>query len=666
MALKRIAWQHRVYRLVWLALAPGLVIWFWWRGRKEPAYRQRITERLGWIPVIPSNAGCLWIHAASVGEVNAAQPLLEQLLERWPSHAVVVSTQTPTGADALAARWGKTLRHVYAPLDSPWAVRRFLERLQPQGLILIEREVWPEWLYQCARLVIPVTLVNARMGAASHQVYERWFGWMRAAWSNLTVAAADTASAQRLISLGATSEKTTVTGNLKFDVRLPDAQAARVPPPAGRRLVVAGSTHAEDENAWLEAWPGIAERHPDALLVLVPRHPQRFAEVADHLRKLNFAFSRSSETASVKDSMSILLVDEMGQLAHWYRSASFCFIGGTLAPVGGHNPLEALNAGQAILFGPHTHNAQILFDDILSHNAGECVRDSRSLRDKSLEWLANPAPLAKRRMAVNEWVSQHRGATQRTLQALAPWLNTIDPNNLRVIESSVEGVHTCWFDAMGMPQATAADFLPDRHVAQIALATGSGRGQALKVVRLNKPLVIRHYFRGGLMAKLSKDRFWPSAIHNSRGMREFTLLRLMNSWSLPVPTPAGAHHHRSVLGDRADIAIGWIPDANNLIQRLQSGPIPETEWRTVGKTIRAMHDRQVFHSDLNAHNLMLDVRGKAWIVDFDKCMVKPDGEWKHRNLSRLLRSLQKELSLRPNLHWQLADWEFLLSGYHSH
>ncbi len=615
--------------------------------------------------MFPSNAGCLWIHAASVGEVNAAQPLLEQLLEQWPSHTIVVSTQTPTGADALAARWGKALRHVYAPLDAPWAVRRFLERLQPQGLILIEREVWPEWLYQCKRLVIPVALVNARMGNASHRVYERWLGWMQAAWSDLRVAAADTASAQRLMSLGAMAEKTAVTGNLKFDVRLPEIQAARVPPPAGRQLIVAGSTHAEDESAWLEAWPDIAERYPEALLVLVPRHPQRFTEVANHLRRLNIAFSRSSEPASMRDGMSVLLVDEMGQLAHWYRSASFCFIGGTLAPVGGHNPLEALNVGQAILFGPHTHNAQILFDDILSHGAGECVQDGPSLRDKSLEWLANPAQLAQRKMVASDWVSQHRGATQRTLQALEPWLDTIDPNSLRAIECFSEGAHTCWFDPEAMSQATAADFLPDRHTVQTDLATGSGRGQALKVVRLSKPLVIRHYFRGGLMAKLSKDRFWPAAIHNSRGMREFTLLRLMKSWSLPVPTPAGAHHHRSVLGDRADIAIGWIPDANNLIQRLQAGPVTETEWRTVGKTIRDMHDRQVFHSDLNAHNLMLDVRGKAWIVDFDKCMVKPDEDWKPRNLSRLLRSFQKEVNRHPNLYWKLADWELLLSGYRS-
>src|SRR5690606_700126 len=159
------------WRLLMRALGPLLLAWFWWRGRREPGYRERLRERLGFIPVAPRHMGGLWLHAASVGEVQAARPLIEALLKEWPAHALVVSTQTPTGLAALRATWGDRIAHRYAPLDTPGAVRRFLDRLQPQALVLIERELWPQWLFACAERALPVVLVNARLTEASARSY---------------------------------------------------------------------------------------------------------------------------------------------------------------------------------------------------------------------------------------------------------------------------------------------------------------------------------------------------------------------------------------------------------------------------------------------------------------------------------------------------------------
>ncbi|WP_337179219.1 3-deoxy-D-manno-octulosonic acid transferase, partial [Hydrogenophaga borbori] len=284
----------RAYRGLSRALAPWLLGWLWWRGRREPGYRDRLGERLGHLPIDPGRFGGLWLHAASVGEVQAARPLIEALLRDWPAHALTVTTQTPTGAAALRAAWGDRIAHRFAPLDTPGAVRRFLDRLQPQALVLVERELWPQWLFECAERALPVLLANARLSEASARSYSRWPGLMRHAWPRLDVAAADGASAERLRALGVPPQRLALTGNLKFDAA-PPAQAQALPPELrSRRLVVAGSTHEGDEAAWLDAWRGLRERHPDALLVLVPRHPQRFDAVAAELRRRGLAFARRS------------------------------------------------------------------------------------------------------------------------------------------------------------------------------------------------------------------------------------------------------------------------------------------------------------------------------------------------------------------------------------
>lgn len=652
----------RAYRGLSRALTPWLLGWLWWRGRREPGYRDRLGERLGRFAIEPGRLGGLWLHAASVGEVQAARPLIEALLHDWPAHALTVTTQTPTGAAALRAAWGDRIAHRFAPLDTPGAVRRFLDRLQPQALVLVERELWPQWLFECAQRALPVLLANARLSEASARTYSRWPGLMRHAWPRLDVAAADGASAERLRALGVPPQRVTLTGNLKFDAA-PPAQAQALPPELGsRRLVVAGSTHDGDEAAWLDAWRGLRERHPDALLVLVPRHPQRFDAVAAELRRRGLAFARRSIGDAVEPQTTVLLADTMGELMHWYRHASLCFVGGTLAPVGGHNPLEPMALGQAFLFGPHTTNAPTLFDEAQAAGAGLAVHDAATLERAVDEALRDPAAWAVRGAAARTLIDAHRGAAQRTQAHLRALLGDVDGSALGPVQVATRDGDTLWHD----PRRVDASDAPRLFEAQAPtehLATGSGRGQARLVQHQGQGLVLRHYRRGGLMARLSEDRFLREAAHRSRAMREFALLRLLRSWRLPVPEAALARHRAHGLVYSADIAVGLIPGSRNLVQRLQSARPTPADWAALGRAIRALHDRQVFHADLNAHNLLLDAQGRAWVVDFDKCAVRPGDAWKADNLARLQRSLRKEATRVHPYHWDEADWTHLTTAY---
>jgi 3-deoxy-D-manno-octulosonic-acid transferase len=665
LALSAVSLPHRAYRLVSRALSLPLLGWLWWRGRREPGYRRDLRHRLGFIPVQPEQFGCIWIHAASVGEVQAVQPLLHALLQEWPAHAVVVSTQTPTGARALHAHWGDQLRHVFAPIDTPGAVARFLDRLQPRLLILVERELWPEWLQQCRAHAVPVALINARLAEKSVRTYQRWAALMRPVWPQVTVAAADTVSAERLLALGVPPERLHDTGNLKFDVAVPAARVTLPPELQDRTLIVAGSTHEGDETVWFDAWPELSSAHPDWLLVLVPRHPQRFDDVARRLQDCGLRHVRRSSGEAPAADTQVMLIDAMGELVHWYQHAALCFVGGTLSPIGGHNPLEPMSVGQPVLFGPHTHNAAPLFDEIARTGAGACVRDARELADAAVRWLTHPPVLAARASAARQLISRNQGSSERCMAVLRPmWAPAHSGNVSRMNTATLAGRRTCWFDPTHLTQVSAQAFDPSAHTSGTALATGSGRGQALLITEGGRGQVLRHYRRGGLMARVSEDRFWRAAPHDSRAMREFSLLRLMRSWQLPVPEPiAASHWPRGPLFYQADIIVGLIPDSANLVQLLQQRPLAAPEWTMVGQAIRRLHERQVFHADLNAHNLLLDGAGRAWVVDFDKCGVRAGDDWKPLNLQRLLRSLRKEATRVTPYHWSEADWAALLAGY---
>lgn len=663
LALNKASLAQRGYRLLLRGLTLPLLGWLWLRGRKDAGYRERLRERLGFIRIEPASMGGLWIHAASVGEVQAARPLIAALRETWPDHAITVSTQSPTGARTLRSHWGDDIRHVFAPIDTPGATRRFLDRLQPSLLVLIEREIWPEMLWQCRQRLTPVALVNARLSADSAQFYQRWRALMAPVWSQMAVvAAADAPSVEHYAALGVPADRLVLTGNLKFDQRDTPESPDRLPWLAGRPIVVAGSTHDGEEAALLLAWPELARQHPGALLILVPRHPERFDEVAEQITASGLSFVRRSRGETPAAGTAVLLADTMGELGTWYLHASVCFIGGSLVPIGGHNALEAMACARPVLFGPHTHHFQELYQDVEACGAGERVDSARLMLHTAAQWMRDKVLLQRKGQQARDFVLRQQGSSQRSLQALRQVWAPMRPERLAPARASTPAGQTIWFDPTQVVEALPALFTPPLDDSA-ALATGSGRGQAHRVALDHGEGVLRHYRRGGLMARLSSDRYLGRSPLASRSMNEFTLLRRLRAWDLPVPAPVAARQVRGLIGHTADIVVAMIPQTRNVAQALSEGPLPATDWIALGSAIRQLHDRQVFHSDLNCHNLLLDAQGRAWIVDFDKCGVRPGEAWKQENLERLRRSLRKEQGRRHPFHWDEARWDDLLKGY---
>lgn len=665
LALNRRPWPQRIYRLLaYLLLAP-LLGWLWWRGRREPAYRQRWRERLGFIDPHPSAQSGLWLHAASVGEVQAARPLIEALLQHWPAHSLVVTTQTPTGAETLRQHWGERLTHFYCPFDTLDSTSRFLERLQPRLLLVLEREIWPEMLYQCQQRAIPVTLINARLGTNTERLYQRYARLMQPIWSQWALCAcADEHSLAALARLGVPKTRLLLTGNLKFDQT---AASGHMHLPVGldtRLLFVAGSTHADDEEALLAAWPDFAQRHPTALLVLVPRHPQRFDAVAQQLQQVELPFERRSQHLTIIPSdTQVLLIDTMGELSHWYAHATWCFIGGTLANIGGHNALEAMLWGRAVLFGPHTQHFTSLYHDIEQAGAGQRIGSGDELFATASAWLAESS-LARRGQAAQQFVAQHQGASARTVSALQALPCPLPPVQLPNVTTLDTATSTIWHDANTLGTWRNADFEVAVTQANQTLATGSGRGQALQVAVHGEEVVLRHYRRGGWVARLSADRYAPTPVSNSRAMRELALLRLLHAWQLPVPKPVAARcTAQGWRGYTADIMVALIPNSRNVAQLLDEQALPLQAWVALGRAIAQLHQAQVFHADLNCHNLLLDEQGRAWVVDFDKCRIQEGEAWKAKNLDRLLRSFRKEAQRRRTFYWREDHWYHLLAGY---
>ncbi len=663
LALNKASLAQRGYRLLLRGLTLPLLGWLWLRGRKDAGYRARLRERLGFIRIEPASMGGLWIHAASVGEVQAARPLIAALRETWPDHAITVSTQSPTGARTLRSHWGDDIRHVFAPIDTPGATRRFLDRLQPSLLVLIEREIWPEMLWQCRQRLTPVALVNARLSADSAQFYQRWRALMAPVWSQMAVvAAADAPSVEHYAALGVPADRLVLTGNLKFDQRDTPESPDRLPWLAGRPIVVAGSTHDGEEAALLLAWPELARQHPGALLILVPRHPERFDEVAEQITASGLSFVRRSRGETPAAGTAVLLADTMGELGTWYLHASVCFIGGSLVPIGGHNALEAMACARPVLFGPHTHHFQELYQDVEACGAGERVDSARLMLHTAAQWMRDKVLLQRKGQQARDFVLRQQGSSQRSLQALRQVWAPMRPERLAPARASTPAGQTIWFDPTQVVEALPALFTPPLDDSA-ALATGSGRGQAHRVALDHGEGVLRHYRRGGLMARLSPDRYLGRSPLSSRAMNEFTLLRRLRAWDLPVPAPVAARQVRGLIGHTADIVVAMIPQTRNVAQALSEGPLPAADWIALGRAIRQLHDRQVFHSDLNCHNLLLDGQGAAWIVDFDKCGVRPGEAWKQENLERLRRSLRKEQGRRHPFHWDEARWDDLLKGY---
>jgi len=408
---------------LWLLL-PYIFLRLAWRARKQPEYLHHIGERFGFYSV-SVNKPIIWLHTVSVGETRAAQSLITQLQKTYPHHQILLTHTTPTGRAASEQLYGDSVQRVYLPYDYPFAVKRFLDRFKPQLGILMETEVWFNLIQACHISGTPLVLLNARMSEKSAKGYARFARLTREALENLAAIAAQTADdAARLARLGA--ENVSVTGNLKFDIEPPAAmmelgRQMREQFGSTRKIFLAASTRNGEEALLLDA---LGQMHvPELLLVIVPRHPQRFADVANLLEQRRIAFQRRSESRKVPAEVRVVLGDSMGEMFAYYTAADLAFIGGSLLPLGGQNLIEACAVGTPVLVGPYTYNFAGATMLAIQAGAAIQVQDTGGLI-KSLQQLLNdPDALSGMRKQCAGFVKSNCGATYRSLQIITAILN---------------------------------------------------------------------------------------------------------------------------------------------------------------------------------------------------------------------------------------------------
>jgi 3-deoxy-D-manno-octulosonic-acid transferase len=418
---------RRVYSALLYVFAPLALTMTAARGLRDPAYRDRLAERLGYTR-LHFGIAPLWIHAVSVGEVQAAVALVHALRRRYPHRPLLVTTATPTGAQRVRALFGTSASHAYLPYDLPSAVERFLERTRPAVAIVMEREIWPNLFRACRERGLPVLLASARVSEPSARRHRRFGALFRDAISrNVTIAAQTAADAERFRSFGAPHDSVHVTGNVKFDLRMPDeirssGDALRAGSFPGRSVWVAGSTHDREEDVVLAAHEQVRRACPDALLILVPRHPNRFEAVRAALTAREVAFVSRLALAPVTADTTVLLVDTLGELPTFYAAADVAFVGGSLVPIGGHNLLEPAALGRAIVVGPHNFNAPDIAALFLSNGAALQVADAGSLAGAVVDLMADPARRADMGAKARTLVDSNRGAVARVVDLVTTLL----------------------------------------------------------------------------------------------------------------------------------------------------------------------------------------------------------------------------------------------------
>lgn len=412
-----------LYSLLLYLLTPLVFVRLWQRGRKSPAYRERWGERFGYIAALPDRPR-IWLHAVSVGETIAAAPLVRSLLETYPEHALLITSTTPTGSAQVRRLFGERVEHCYLPYDLPHVLKRFLNRIRPQILIVMETELWPNLYAACHARAIPVLVVNARLSERSFKGYGKIRALIRPALQVAEVLAQTEEDAARFIKLGAPSEQVTVTGNLKFDQEIPEgvlAQGLALRDQLGRqrKIWVAASTHTGEDEPVLQAHRHLLEQEPDALLILVPRHPERFDDVSTLVTSMGFVSQRRSLEASVNPAIQVFVGDTLGEMMVFFSASDIAFIGGSLVETGGHNPLEPAALGLPVITGPHWFNFAGIYPELLEYGAAREVAGPDELTRVLQELFAYNALRQQAGKAAQQVVEQNRGALKHTLNSIA-------------------------------------------------------------------------------------------------------------------------------------------------------------------------------------------------------------------------------------------------------
>ena len=424
------------YSLCLYLAVPFILLRLLYRALRAPSYLQRWGERFGFFSLPAAwqaNDSAIWIHAVSVGEALAAAPLIRHLQKTRPAGQILVSTMTPTGSARVRELFGAKVFHVYLPYDLPGAQRRFLQRIRPALLVVMETELWPNLLYHCHRQGVKVLLANARLSEKSARGYRRLGPLTRSMLRHIDLIAVQAqADAQRFARLGATQAQLQVTGSLKFDMDVPSLQQQDLPPlfqqitGSKRPVLIAASTREGEEEKVLRAFVACLSGYPDLLLVLVPRHPERFNAVVSLCEKIPLSVQRRSTATAIAPQCQVLVGDSMGEMWFYYALADIAFVGGSLVDTGCHNVLEPAAIGLPVLVGPSQFNFATICRQLEEAGALKTVADETALGKEVMALLDNPQWRNAMGSAGKLVLEQNRGVLQR----LTAMLDQLQPRRL--------------------------------------------------------------------------------------------------------------------------------------------------------------------------------------------------------------------------------------------
>lgn len=416
-----------LYTTLFYLIQPLIWLRLWVRGRKAPAYRKRWGERYGFYKQ-PLKPGGILMHSVSVGETLAAIPLVRALRHRYPDLPITVTTMTPTGSERVLSAFGNDVQHVYLPYDLPDALNRFLNAVDPKLVLVMETELWPNLIAALHKRQIPLVIANARLSARSAKGYAKLGDFIRTLLRRITlIAAQNEEDGERFIALGAKRNQLTVTGSLKFDISVTPQLASRAVTlrrqwAPHRPVWIATSTHEGEESAVIEAHQTLLREFPNLLLILVPRHPERFPDAINLVRQAGLSYITRSSGEVPSSSTQVVVGDTMGELMLLYGIADLAFVGGSLVERGGHNPLEAAAHAIPVLMGPHTFNFKDICARLTQANGLITVADVASLSKEVASLLTDEDYRNFYGRHAVEVLYQNQGALQRLLQLLEPYL----------------------------------------------------------------------------------------------------------------------------------------------------------------------------------------------------------------------------------------------------
>ena len=383
-----------MYHTLTYILLPFLVLFWFAKSLLNKSYLDRLTQRFGFgYPKL--NSGSIWIHAVSVGEVQASIPLVNELKQHYPYKEIIITTVTPTGSKQVKNIFKDAVETSYIPFETNFAIKNFFNSIKPSVALIMETEIWPNLYKECGSRGIPLILVSARISEKSLINYKRFLPLFRDTLSHgILIAAQSQIDADRFLALGASKDRTWIMGNIKFDFKLPEeiltkAKIYRSKIFPRRHIWIAASTHEHEEEIILEAHKNISKKIENLLLILVPRHPERFAKITQILKEDNWIYSKKSDDQDIPESCQVLLIDTIGELLFFYACSDVAFVGGSLLQVGGHNLLEPAAIGLPIITGAHTFNQKEMTDRLTQVDALRIVHNANSLSSDVIFFLTN-------------------------------------------------------------------------------------------------------------------------------------------------------------------------------------------------------------------------------------------------------------------------------------